>query len=114
MWFLVQHVFKMEQDDYSKEEINWSYIEFIDSQDVLDFIERKLVGVISLLDEACLFLKSTNEMFATKLFNRFGNHQRISKPRLARTDFTLSHYVVFFSCNTIQATTLSSTEPHFI
>lgn len=32
----------MEQDEYSREEINWSYIEFIDNQDVLDFIEKVL------------------------------------------------------------------------
>lgn len=30
----------MEQEEYSKEEINWSYIEFIDNQDVLDLIEK--------------------------------------------------------------------------
>lgn len=37
---LFQHVFKMEQEEYTKEEINWSYIEFIDNQDVLDLIEK--------------------------------------------------------------------------
>ena len=37
---MFQHVFKMEQEEYSKEEINWSYIEFIDNQDVLDLIEK--------------------------------------------------------------------------
>ena len=35
-----QHVFKMEQEEYTKEEIDWSYIEFIDNQDVLDLIEK--------------------------------------------------------------------------
>lgn len=40
---LFQHVFKMEQDEYTKEEINWSYIEFIDNQDVLDLIEKVFV-----------------------------------------------------------------------
>ena len=30
----------MEQEEYAKEEINWSYIEFIDNQDVLDLIEK--------------------------------------------------------------------------
>ncbi|GFY98498.1 myosin family protein with Dil [Actinidia rufa] len=29
-----QHVFKMEQEGYTKEEINWSYIEFVINQDV--------------------------------------------------------------------------------
>ena len=41
-----QHVFKMEQEEYSKEEINWSYIEFIDNQDVLDLIEKVLAHSI--------------------------------------------------------------------
>lgn len=30
----------MEQDDYTKEEIDWSYVEFVDNQDVLDLIEK--------------------------------------------------------------------------
>lgn len=38
--FEFQHVFKMEQEEYKKEAINWSYIEFVDNQDVLDLIER--------------------------------------------------------------------------
>ncbi|KAI5410189.1 hypothetical protein KIW84_055607 [Lathyrus oleraceus] len=47
-----KHVFKMEQEEYTKEEIDWSYIEFVDNQDVLDLIEKKPGGVIALLDEA--------------------------------------------------------------
>lgn len=38
-----QHVFKMEQEEYTREEINWSYVEFVDNQDVLDLIEKVLV-----------------------------------------------------------------------
>lgn len=30
----------MEQEEYTKEEIDWSYIEFVDNQDVLDLIEK--------------------------------------------------------------------------
>jgi len=30
----------MEQEEYTKERIEWSYIEFIDNQDVLDLIEK--------------------------------------------------------------------------
>ncbi|KAF9588503.1 hypothetical protein IFM89_012053, partial [Coptis chinensis] len=47
-----QHVFKMEQDEYTKEEIDGCYIEFVDNQDVLDLIEKKPRGIIALLDEA--------------------------------------------------------------
>ncbi|KAK4418459.1 Myosin-6 [Sesamum alatum] len=87
-----QHVFKMEQEEYTKEEINWSYIEFIDNQDVLDLIEKKPGGIIALLDEACMFPRSTHETFAQKLYQTFKNHKRFSKPKLARSDFNISHY----------------------
>lgn len=36
-----RHVFKVEQEVYKKEEIDWSYIEFVDNQDVLDLIEKR-------------------------------------------------------------------------
>jgi myosin heavy subunit len=43
-----QHVFKMEQEEYTKEQIDWSYIEFVDNQDVLDLIEKVFFLVLSL------------------------------------------------------------------
>ncbi|PKI35333.1 hypothetical protein CRG98_044283 [Punica granatum] len=87
-----QHVFKMEQEEYSREQINWSYIEFIDNQDVLDLIEKKPGGIIALLDEACMFPKSTHDTFAQKLYQTFKNHKCFIKPKLSRTDFTIMHY----------------------
>ncbi|KAL5538472.1 hypothetical protein UlMin_045759 [Ulmus minor] len=87
-----QHVFKMEQEEYTKEEIDWSYIEFVDNKDVLELIEKKPGGIIALLDEACMFPRSTHETFAQKLYQTFKNHQRFSKPKLARSDFTICHY----------------------
>ncbi|KAK7819265.1 myosin-8 [Quercus suber] len=87
-----QHVFKMEQEEYTKEEIDWSYIDFIDNQDVLDLLEKKPGGIIALLDEACMFPRSTNETFAQKLYQSFKDHKRFSKPKLSRSDFTICHY----------------------
>ncbi|KAI5415920.1 hypothetical protein KIW84_041091 [Lathyrus oleraceus] len=87
-----QHVFKMEQEEYTKEEIDWSYIEFVDNQDVLDLIEKKPGGVIALLDEACMFPRSTHETFAEKLYQTLKDNKRFSKPKLSRTDFTINHY----------------------
>ncbi|KAJ4817299.1 myosin-like protein XIF [Rhynchospora pubera] len=87
-----QHVFKMEQEDYTREEIDWSYVEFVDNQDVLDLIEKKPGGIIALLDEACMFPKSTHETFAQKMYQTYKAHKRFSKPKLARTAFTINHY----------------------
>ncbi|KAF0892732.1 hypothetical protein E2562_017698 [Oryza meyeriana var. granulata] len=87
-----KHVFKMEQEEYKIEEINWSYIEFVDNQDILDLIEKKPIGIVSLLDEACMLGKSTHETFAMKLFQNFRAHPRLEKPKLSKTDFALSHF----------------------
>ena len=43
------------QAEYEKEAIDWSYIQFVDNQDVLDLIERKPLGILDLLDEQCKF-----------------------------------------------------------
>ncbi|XP_031407550.1 myosin-15 isoform X2 [Punica granatum] len=87
-----EHVFKMEQEEYHREEINWSYIDFVDNQDVLDLIEKKPIGIIPLLDEACMFPRSTHQTFSTKLFQHFQSHPRLEKPKFSQTDFTISHY----------------------
>ena len=39
-----------------------------------------------------MFPRSTNETFAQKLYQTFKEHKRFSKPKLARTDFTICHY----------------------
>jgi myosin-5 len=39
----------MEQEEYTREEIDWSYVEFVDNQDVLDLIEKVISGSISVV-----------------------------------------------------------------
>ena len=38
--FFNQHIFKMEQEEYDKEGINWSKIDFVDNQPCLDLISK--------------------------------------------------------------------------
>eukprot|EP00879_Flechtneria_rotunda_P010956 GHRR01011448.1.p1 GENE.GHRR01011448.1~~GHRR01011448.1.p1 ORF type:complete len:975 (+),score=342.76 GHRR01011448.1:784-3708(+) len=88
-----QHVFKQEQAEYEREQIDWSYIQFVDNQDVLDLIEGKL-GVLDLLDEQCRFPTSTNKDLAEKLYNTpsVRGSARFNKPKLSQTAFTIQHY----------------------
>jgi hypothetical protein len=44
----------MEQEEYTKEEIDWSYIQFVDNQEILDLIEK--VNCNYILDVAVQFL----------------------------------------------------------
>lgn len=47
-----QHVFKLEQENYLKEGIVWTMIDFYDNQPCIDLIETKL-GILDLLDDEC-------------------------------------------------------------
>uniref|UniRef100_A0A5S6Q9V9 Myosin motor domain-containing protein n=1 Tax=Trichuris muris TaxID=70415 RepID=A0A5S6Q9V9_TRIMR len=47
-----KQVFKREQEEYVKESIEWSYIDYVDNQHCLDLIEGNL-GIYDLLDQEC-------------------------------------------------------------
>ncbi|CDH15041.1 probable Myosin-2 [Zygosaccharomyces bailii ISA1307] len=89
-----QHVFKLEQEEYVKEEIEWSFIEFNDNQPCIDLIENKL-GILSLLDEESRLPAGSDESWTQKLYQTLDKpptNQVFSKPRFGQTKFVVSHY----------------------
>ena len=52
-------MFKMEQEEYSREGIDWQYVEFIDNQEVVDMLSRGPMNFIALLDEESRFPRVT-------------------------------------------------------
>lgn len=92
-----QHVFKLEQEEYAREQINWAYIEFSDNRPCIDLIEGKL-GVLSLLDEESRLPAGTDESFVNKLHQNFGTGKPkdfpYQKPRFGKSAFTVCHYAV--------------------
>ena len=90
-----QHVFKLEQEEYLREQIDWTFIDFSDNQPCIDLIEGKL-GVLSLLDEESRLPMGSDEQFVTKLHHNFaGDKQRFyKKPRFGKSAFTVCHYAI--------------------
>lgn len=55
-----RHLFKVEQEAYESEGIDWAHVDFEDNQDCVDLLEARPprgTGILSLLDEECLFPK---------------------------------------------------------
>lgn len=90
-----QHVFKLEQEEYLREEIDWKFIDFSDNQPCIDLIEGKL-GVLALLDEESRLPMGSDESFVNKLHNNFVNDKQkfYKKPRFGKSAFTVCHYAI--------------------
>ncbi|KAM4706857.1 unconventional myosin-Vb isoform 2-T2 [Discoglossus pictus] len=94
------HVFKLEQEEYMKEQIPWTLIDFYDNQPCIDLIEAKL-GVLDLLDEECKMPKGTDQNWAQKLYERHSSSQHFKKPRMSNISFIVVHFadLVEYQCD---------------
>ncbi|KAG0053594.1 Myosin type-2 heavy chain 1 [Gryganskiella cystojenkinii] len=98
-----QHVFKLEQEEYVREKIDWKFIEFSDNQPCIEMIEGKL-GVLSLLDEESRMPSGSDQGWCNKLFTQLGTEKHkkwFTKPRFSNSAFTISHYAhdVTYDCD---------------
>lgn len=97
--FFVQHIFKLEQEEYNLEGINWQHIEFVDNQDALDLIAIKQLNIMALIDEESKFPKGTDQTMLAKLHKTHGAHRNYLKPKSdINTSFGLNHFagIVFY------------------
>lgn len=85
---------KLEQEEYMREEINWTFIDFADNQACIDVIEGKM-GILTLLDEESRLPAGADASFANKLHQNLAKpeHKEIfKKPRFNQNAFTIAHY----------------------
>merc|ERR1712223_1095769 len=97
--FFVQHIFKLEQEEYNLEAINWHHIEFVDNQEALDLIAVRPLNLMSLIDEESKFPKGSDQTMLNKLHRGHSNNRNYLKPKSDMMSvFGLNHFagVVFY------------------
>ena len=89
----MQHIFKLEQEEYNNENINWKNIEFIDNQEILDMIAVRPMNIIALIDEESKFPKGTDLSCLEKLHKFHSAHKNYLKPKSSAIHaFGLVHF----------------------
>ncbi|KAL4216467.1 myosin V [Mactra antiquata] len=85
------HVFKLEQEEYVKEAIEWSFIDYYDNQPCIDLIEAKL-GILDLLDEECKVPNGSDGNWCQKLYGKHIKHSHFAKPKIGTDAFIILHF----------------------
>ena len=91
--FFVKHIFKLEQEEYNNENINWQHIEFVDNQDALDLIAVKPLNIMALIDEESKFPKGTDSTLLYKLHQQHGSNSNYLQPKSSvNASFGINHF----------------------
>lgn len=88
-------VLKQEQEEYKREGIEWTPIDYFNNQPIIDLIEKQ-PGILKFLDETCMVGQGTPEQFLQKLDQNFGRHPHYqsftTNKAIDRASFRIQHY----------------------
>ncbi|XP_044074657.1 unconventional myosin-VIIb-like [Siniperca chuatsi] len=91
--FFVGHIFKLEQEEYLKEDIVWNNITFSDNQNILDLLAGKSCNLLALIDEESHFPKGSDVTMLNKMNKQHrGNETYIASKSEHDTDFGIRHF----------------------
>uniref|UniRef100_A0AAQ5YJ67 Myosin VIIBb n=1 Tax=Amphiprion ocellaris TaxID=80972 RepID=A0AAQ5YJ67_AMPOC len=91
--FFVSHIFKLEQEEYLKEDIVWNNIKFSDNQSILDLLAGKPCNLLALIDEESHFPKGSDSTLLQKVnVQHKGSKVYIPSKSEHDTDFGICHF----------------------
>nr|XP_026492063.1 myosin heavy chain, muscle isoform X12 [Vanessa tameamea] len=93
--FFNHHMFVLEQEEYQREGIEWTFIDFgMDLQHCIDLIEKPM-GILSILEEESMFPKATDQTFVEKLNNNhLGKSAPYLKPKPPKPGCQAAHFAI--------------------
>ncbi|XP_071547363.1 myosin heavy chain, muscle-like isoform X49 [Panulirus ornatus] len=100
--FFNHHMFVLEQEEYKREGINWTFIDFgLDLQACIELIEKPL-GILSILEEESMFPKATDKSFEEKLkTNHLGKSPNFIKPKPPKPGQAEAHFAIVHYAGTV-------------
>ncbi|XP_014245706.1 myosin heavy chain, muscle isoform X20 [Cimex lectularius] len=93
--FFNHHMFVLEQEEYTREGIEWAFIDFgMDLAACIELIEKPM-GILSILEEESMFPKATDKTFEDKLnTNHLGKSPNFQKPKPPKPGCQAAHFAI--------------------
>ena len=91
--FFNNSLFKLEQDEYVKEKIDWSKINFKDNKDIIELIDNNSKSIFSLLDSEAILKNTDDKKFRDNVYNHLtGNPHLVSYKGGYGDTIVIHHY----------------------
>jgi myosin-1 len=103
--YFIELTLKEEQEEYEREGIEWTPVEYFNNQVIVDLIEQlpakagvqggPKAGLLALLNEACTLKNTTDETFLLKIAADHKENKFFEVPNLSKgkpTTFVVKHY----------------------
>uniref|UniRef100_A0A1L8E5C9 Putative myosin class ii heavy chain n=1 Tax=Nyssomyia neivai TaxID=330878 RepID=A0A1L8E5C9_9DIPT len=88
----IELVLQQEQEEYRREGIEWTVIEYFNNQIICDLVEKPHTGIIATMDEACLNVgKINDEILLEAMDKKLATHPHYSSRQLKPMDKELHH-----------------------
>ncbi|XP_040214368.1 unconventional myosin-XV [Rana temporaria] len=91
-FFFNKIVFREEQEEYIREQIDWREISFNDNQACIDIISQKPYGILRILDDQSCFPQATDHTFLQKCHYHHGTSELYCKPKMPLPEFGIKHF----------------------
>ncbi len=100
----IELVLKQQQEEYEREGVAWSHVEYFDNRVICELIDLPHKGILALMDEACLNVGKTTDAILLEAMDRKlkGNNHYTSrsadgslstnKNLVIGQDFVIKHY----------------------
>ncbi|XP_050300495.1 unconventional myosin ID isoform X2 [Anthonomus grandis grandis] len=93
----IELVLKQEQEEYEREGIEWTNIDYFNNQIICDLVEAQHRGVMAIMDDACKMTaeKVTDELLLEAMDKQLKGHNHYMSRQTKTTEKTLRHKVDF-------------------
>ncbi|XP_070700770.1 unconventional myosin-IXb [Pempheris klunzingeri] len=91
-YYINQHIFKLEQEDYVSEGITWENIDYTDNSGCIQLISEKSTGLFDLLDKESNLPEATDETLLGKLKQQHRDNPVFVPSSNTESTFAILHF----------------------